>query len=143
MNGIFMPMFIQGLAGVSRRLYDGGASYALRAGGLHWNVVHVVLAAWLPGARADPVHHQLLLEHLRTARRSDDNPWEATTLEWATPSPPPHGNFADAAERRTAVRTSTACPGAPSDFLPQNARPEAGSSDGDSLHRRSRAPTPG
>ena len=27
MNGVFMPMFIQGLAGVSRRLYDGGASY--------------------------------------------------------------------------------------------------------------------
>jgi cytochrome c oxidase subunit 1 len=26
----------------------------------------------------------------RVARR---NPWEATTLEWLTPSPPPHGNF--------------------------------------------------
>jgi cytochrome c oxidase subunit 1 len=24
MNGIFLPMVIQGLAGVSRRLYDGG-----------------------------------------------------------------------------------------------------------------------
>jgi cytochrome c oxidase subunit I len=23
-----------------------------------------------------------------------DNPWDATTLEWATPTPPPHGNFA-------------------------------------------------
>ena len=22
-----------------------------------------------------------------------DNPWQATTLEWATPTPPPHGNF--------------------------------------------------
>src|SRR5947207_304639 len=27
-NGIFMPMFAQGLAGVSRRLYDGGQQYA-------------------------------------------------------------------------------------------------------------------
>src|SRR5881398_6903 len=27
MNGVFMPMFVQGMAGVSRRLYDGGASY--------------------------------------------------------------------------------------------------------------------
>ena len=25
---------------------------------------------------------------------TSDNPWEATTLEWAAPSPPPHGNFA-------------------------------------------------
>ena len=23
----------------------------------------------------------------------DDNPWQATTLEWTAPSPPPHGNF--------------------------------------------------
>ena len=23
----------------------------------------------------------------------NDNPWDATTLEWATPTPPPHGNF--------------------------------------------------
>ena len=22
-----------------------------------------------------------------------DNPWHATTLEWQTPTPPPHGNF--------------------------------------------------
>jgi cytochrome c oxidase subunit 1 len=24
------------------------------------------------------------------------NPWEATTLEWTAPSPPPHGNFGEA-----------------------------------------------
>src|SRR6185503_3232011 len=28
MNGVFMPMFIQGLAGVNRRLYDGGRTYS-------------------------------------------------------------------------------------------------------------------
>ena len=27
---------------------------------------------------------------------TNDNPWEATTLEWQTPTPPPHGNFAHA-----------------------------------------------
>src|SRR5438477_6975335 len=27
-NGVFFPMFLQGLAGVSRRLYDGGIQYA-------------------------------------------------------------------------------------------------------------------
>ena len=37
MNGIFMPMFIQGLAGVSRRLADGGQSYAHASGVLEWN----------------------------------------------------------------------------------------------------------
>jgi cytochrome c oxidase subunit 1 len=24
----------------------------------------------------------------------NDNPWDSTTLEWQTPTPPPHGNFA-------------------------------------------------
>ncbi|MEZ6074607.1 MAG: hypothetical protein R3C56_02715 [Pirellulaceae bacterium] len=26
-------------------------------------------------------------------RVESDNPWQATTLEWQTPTPPPHGNF--------------------------------------------------
>jgi cytochrome c oxidase subunit 1 len=26
---------------------------------------------------------------------ADANPWRANTLEWAAPSPPPHGNFAE------------------------------------------------
>jgi cytochrome c oxidase subunit 1 len=29
-------------------------------------------------------------------RIAASNPWEATTLEWTAPSPPPHGNFGDA-----------------------------------------------
>ena len=37
MNGVFMPMFIQGLAGVSRRMYDGGLQYAHASDVLHWN----------------------------------------------------------------------------------------------------------
>jgi cytochrome c oxidase subunit 1 len=28
--------------------------------------------------------------------KASDNPWEATTLEWTAPSPPPHGNFVTA-----------------------------------------------
>ncbi len=27
--------------------------------------------------------------------KATDNPWEATTLEWTTTSPPPHDNFGD------------------------------------------------
>ena len=37
MNGIFMPMFIQGLAGLSRRMYDGGQQYAHASDVLQWN----------------------------------------------------------------------------------------------------------
>ena len=30
---------------------------------------------------------------MRKQERAVENPWQATTLEWATPTPPPHGNF--------------------------------------------------
>src|SRR5512145_1052656 len=39
MNMVFMPMFIMGMAGVSRRLFDGGASYDFAQPVLQWNVV--------------------------------------------------------------------------------------------------------
>ena len=39
MNVVFMPMFIMGMAGVSRRLFDGGASYDFAQPVLHMNVV--------------------------------------------------------------------------------------------------------
>src|SRR6266496_372642 len=30
---------------------------------------------------------------IKHGEKVNDNPWEATTLEWTAPSPPPHGNF--------------------------------------------------
>ena len=29
-------------------------------------------------------------------KKAVDNPWEANTLEWTAPTPPPHGNFTEA-----------------------------------------------
>lgn len=91
MNAIFMPMFIQGLAGVSRRLYDGGASYAHAQPVLHWNSV-ISMAVWTLAIAQIP----FILNFFGSAffgKKTEENPWEATTLEWAAPSPPPHGNF--------------------------------------------------
>ena len=53
------------------------------------------------------------------------NPWEATTLEWQAPSPPPHGNFGDVLPvvHRFAYEYS---PGeGQADFLPQTAEKTA------------------
>src|SRR5437016_9662935 len=44
-NMVFMPMFIEGLAGMNRRMYDGGMQYKYNASVLHWNVVQGY-AAW-------------------------------------------------------------------------------------------------
>ena len=48
MNLIFMPMFVVGLMGVNRRLYDAGASYALAQPTLMWQT-HMTYAAILLG----------------------------------------------------------------------------------------------
>jgi cytochrome c oxidase subunit I len=116
-NAIFMPMFIQGLAGVSRRLYDGGAQYAHAQGVIHLNEFMSV-AAWALALFQIP----FFINFFRSFRKGEmagDNPWQATTLEWATSSPAPHGNFASPVEvNRGPYEYSV--PGAARDFIPQN-----------------------
>ena len=62
-NIVFMPMFIQGLAGMNRRLYDGGTQHAHNQGLPRTERLDRdgrVDARLVP----DSVHLQLLLEHL-------------------------------------------------------------------------------
>jgi cytochrome c oxidase subunit 1 len=90
-NCVFLPMFLMGSKGVSRRMYDQTV-YSHGAATQSWNVVmstaaFVLLIAQIP-----------FLINMFTAWKTgkkvqNDNPWEATTLEWATSSPPPHENF--------------------------------------------------
>jgi len=92
MNGIFMPMFIQGLAGVSRRLADGGVSYAHASGVLHWNEF-MTTSAFLLGIAQLPFIINIIMS-LFSGEKAGRNPWNSTTVEWSSPSPPlPHVNF--------------------------------------------------
>ncbi len=91
MNGVFMPMFIQGLAGVSRRLADGGATYTHAQPVLHLNKF-MSYSAWALAICQIPFIINFFMSIKKGAKVSD-NPWDATTIEWAAPSPPPHGNF--------------------------------------------------
>jgi cytochrome c oxidase subunit 1 len=119
MNGIFLPMLFQGLAGLNRRLYDGGRSYEMFAGfegsfrGQAWSAV-------LLGA-AQLFFVVNLVWSLMRGRRTTGNPWNATTLEWATTSPPPHDNFATAPVVYRGPYDYSV-PGAPADFLLQSQR---------------------
>ena len=86
-----MPMFIQGLAGINRRLYDGGMQYAHAQPWLYLNVV-MSMAAWTLALFQIPFIINFFMS-IRNGKKVSDNPWGATTLEWSAPSPPPHGNF--------------------------------------------------
>jgi cytochrome c oxidase subunit I len=122
MNAIFMPMFIVGLAGVSRRLWDGGAQYAHAQPVLHWNEF-MSHGAWALGV------FQIffivnLFWSIRKGEKVEENYWHSTTLEWATPTPPPHGNFLVVPEVfRPPYEYSV--PGAKKDYTPQNQPMEA------------------
>ncbi len=115
-NLVFMPMFIQGLGGMNRRMYDGGMQYAHNAGLLKWNLV-IGFAAWGLGLFQLPFIINFF-SSIKWGALVDKNPWDATTLEWSAPSPPGHGNFlVEPIAYRGPYEYSV--PGSAKDFTPQ------------------------
>jgi len=51
--------------------------------------------------------------------RAGDNPWEATTLEWSTTSPPPFDNFGGKVPVVYRGAYEFSVPGAPQDYVMQ------------------------
>jgi cytochrome c oxidase subunit 1 len=114
-NGVFMPMFIQGFAGASRRLHTP-INYA-HAEAVQGTNVFMSMSAWILGAAQLLFIINFFLS-LKFGKKATDNPWDATTLEWATPTPPPHGNFLEEpVVHRGPYEYSV--PGKAVDFIPQ------------------------
>ncbi|HYH09274.1 MAG TPA: cbb3-type cytochrome c oxidase subunit I [Thermoanaerobaculia bacterium] len=92
-NGVFAPMFVQGLAGVSRRLYDGGAQYEHAKPIIHTNVFMSISAFLLLAAQVPFIVN--FFYSIFKGKRVGHNVWDATTIDWAATSSPPlgHGNF--------------------------------------------------
>jgi cytochrome c oxidase subunit 1 len=117
MNAIFMPMFFQGMAGVSRRLYD--QTFYSHGAAVQDLTIFSSMAAWGMGL-AQLIFIVNFFWSIKGGKKVDsDNPWDATTLEWATPTPPPHGNFLET-PRVYRGPYEYSVPGASSDFSPQN-----------------------
>jgi cytochrome c oxidase subunit 1 len=123
-NVVFMPMFIQGLAGVSRRLYDGGANYMHAQGVLHWNRVSTIGAFALALSQIPFIINFIV--SWKKGKQVDANPWQATTIEWAAaPSPPiGHGNFPRVPQAYRGPYEYSV-PGVARDYLPQSEAQEA------------------
>jgi cytochrome c oxidase subunit 1 len=132
MNLVFMPMFAQGMAGMIRRMSDGGANYSaavnIKAGadvigglsdrimGLH---IYILYAAVGLGLAQIPFIINFFWSIKNGRPAMSTNPWQSTTLEWQTPTPPPHGNFAKTPHvHRGPYEYSV--PGHATDFTPQN-----------------------
>ncbi len=117
--GIFMPMHFLGLEGHPRR-------YSSLTGVDFLNTPHLIdvhrfitIAAGIT-ALAQLIFLFNYFWSLFKGERASENPWEATTLEWTIPSPPPFDNFAG---KHPVVHHSPyefGVPGATKDYVMQN-----------------------
>lgn len=90
---IFGPMHYLGLLPHPRRYAEiTGVDYlgATGAEGLHY---FITVAALLTVLAQFLFLYNVVRSLFKGTPCNGDNPWEATTLEWAIPSPPPHDNF--------------------------------------------------
>jgi cytochrome c oxidase subunit 1 len=130
-NGIFFPMFAQGLAGVSRRLYDGGIQYehakAIAAQTNPFMSISAVglLIFQLPFI-ANFFYNAILALLGHRSSEANQNVWEATTLDWAATTSPPlgHGNF-DVMPVVYRGPYEYSVPGASLEFIPQHFESDA------------------
>ena len=122
-NFLFFPMFLQGMAGMHRRWYDGGLTYANTVPKEYLDMnTTVSYAAWALGLFQLVFIYNFFSSIFWGKKVKNDNPWDATTLEWDTPTPPPHGNFIKPITvYRAAYEYSV--PGAEKDFTPQSEPP--------------------
>jgi cytochrome c oxidase subunit I len=88
MNLAFLPMHLTGLFGMPRRVYTYPA-------GMGWNTLNMLTSigtfVFAFGVLLLAVN---IAKSLRHGRLAGANPWDAATLEWSVPSPPPPYNFA-------------------------------------------------
>jgi len=113
---IFMPMHYYGMsAGLRRYSQSTEVAYILKLLPIQR---FITIAAFITIASQFIFVINLFWSMFKGAKASD-NPWEATTLEWITATPPPHDNFGG----RTPVVNNGpyeySVPGTPRDFVMQ------------------------
>ncbi len=91
-NCVFIPMHILGVGGMMRRIYNP-TQYEFLASLQPINVFITISAIVLGLAQIPFVIN--FFWSLFAGKEAGRNPWQANTLEWSAPSPPPHGNWGE------------------------------------------------
>jgi cytochrome c oxidase subunit 1 len=119
---IYLPMHYIGILGVPRRYYANGSTEFLPDSVQAANV-SITIAALIVGTAQFLFIINLVWSTFK-GKKSERNPWRATSLEWQTEDyPPKHGNWG--AELPVVHRWaySYSVPGAIEDFIPQTEEP--------------------
>jgi len=89
---IFMPFHYLGIAGNVRRYQAFTDDYLIPLIPVH---KFITVAALFTGFAQLIFVYNLIHSRFKGAIPPNDNPWEGTSLEWSTATPPPHNNFGD------------------------------------------------
>jgi cytochrome c oxidase subunit 1 len=89
-NLVFFPMFILGAYGMPRRLADPYEYLLFQP--LQGINQFMTIAVYVLGATQLILVYNIVMTLIR-GKKASENPWQANSLEWVAPSPPPHGNF--------------------------------------------------
>lgn len=118
-NCIFIPLFVLGAAGQHRRIYSYENFPELARPELQ-DLRVMATVSLLVMLSFQLVFFYNFIKSLASGPKAGKNPWQANTLEWTVPSPPPHGNFATLP---TVYRGpyEYSVPGREKDFWPQDA----------------------
>jgi cytochrome c oxidase subunit 1 len=119
-NCIFIPLFFLGMGGQHRRIYNYENFPELAGQGMQDLRVFATVALLVMLA-FQVVFFINFIMSLRSGKKAPENPWNANTLEWQTPSPPPHGNFGSEMPKVYRGPYEYGTPGREEDFWPQNA----------------------
>ena len=119
-NCTFFPMHILGVGGHMRRIYNPMQYDFLHP--LQPINVFITISAICLGL-AQILFAINFFWSMFAGKQATENPWNANTLEWTAPSPPPHGNFG---ELPTVYRGpyEYSSPEVEEDWLPQTRRLE-------------------
>jgi cytochrome c oxidase subunit I len=118
---IFMPMHFLGLAGHPRRYSDtSGVNFLAPLHSVHY---FITIAAMVT-ITAQLLFLFNLFYSMFAGEKASENPWHATTLEWAIPSPPPFDNFAGHVPSVYRGPYEFSVPGSTEDYIPQHLIPE-------------------
>jgi cytochrome c oxidase subunit 1 len=119
-NLIFLPLFILGMAGQHRRIFDYRNYPELSRPELQ-DLRVLATTALLVMLSFQVVFFVNWFWSWKKGEKAGPNPWKANTLEWQCPSPPGHGNF-DPNNMPNCYRGpyEFSVPGREKDYWPQN-----------------------
>ncbi|MCA1621434.1 MAG: cbb3-type cytochrome c oxidase subunit I [Acidobacteria bacterium] len=129
---IFIPMHAMGMVGLPRRysqfyeIIDGKMVWIYNFNKPTHALIHFVTWAAIITVAVQFLFVFNFFWSMFKGKKASDNPWEATTLEWVTATPPPHDNFGGRVPVVYRGAYEFGVPGAPEDFVLQTTPDESG-----------------